>query len=72
MQPAARPSLWAWLKCAFFARIGRDSLPPGLFGRQAGAITKPARKERTLTFATLSEGGRFIGASELGDAHRAA
>ncbi|MCI4317154.1 MAG: hypothetical protein L3J96_01325, partial [Thermoplasmata archaeon] len=64
MQPAARPSLWARLK-AFFARIA--DFFRRLFGRKR-KVTKPARKERTLTFATLSEGGRFIGASELGDA----
>ena len=64
-QAPAREGVLARLR-AFFARI--LEFFRRLFGRSKRARRAPARKERSLTFATLAQGGRVLGASELGDA----
>jgi len=62
MQPEGRPSIFARLRALiarFVAWLKR------LFGRGKAS---PAPKEgRSMTFATLSGGGRHLGASEIGD-----
>lgn len=59
-----RPSFLERLK-AFFARIA--AFFRRLFGRKGPAPTK-VKGERSVVFARLGEGGRSIGASELGEA----
>ena len=64
MRPPPPPSLLERLKAAFqrfVAWLRR------LFGGKR-AVPKPEPKPRTVTFATLSAGGRTLGASEIGDA----
>ena len=62
-RPPPRPGLVAWLRAllarlvAFFRR---------LFGRNGGTPST-ARRERSLTFAVPADGGRSLGASEIGD-----
>ena len=64
MRPPAPPGLWQRLRALFARLIGWFRR---LFGRSRARST-PARKDRTAVFATLSAGGRTIGASELGEA----
>lgn len=63
-RPPPRPSLWARLK-ALFARIA--AFFRRLFGR-GGRTKAPAKKERTVTFATLSAGGRTLDAGAIAEA----
>ncbi|MGI0133035.1 MAG: hypothetical protein ACREDK_08130 [Thermoplasmata archaeon] len=64
-QPPPPPGFFARLR-ALFARIAEFFRR--LFGRSRKRRTTPDRKERTIAFATLAEGGRTLGASELGEA----
>lgn len=65
MRPPKPPGLVARIR-AFFARIAEFFRR--LFGRSKGPKRAPARRDRTLTFATLAHSGRTLGASELGEA----
>jgi Mg-chelatase subunit ChlD len=62
LQPERSPGIWARIR-AFFARIA--AWFRRLFGR--GKAAPPLRQERTMAFAVLNEGGRNLGASEIGD-----
>ncbi|HTT26308.1 MAG TPA: VWA domain-containing protein, partial [Thermoplasmata archaeon] len=65
LRPPPPPSLWDRIK-AFFARIA--AFFRRLFRRSAAAPPPSAARGRSLTFAVPVEGGRSLGASELGDA----
>jgi Mg-chelatase subunit ChlD len=64
MRPPKPPSVWERIK-AFFAAMA--AFFRRLFGRGRPAAA-PSSSGRTLTFAVPFEGGRSLGASELGDA----
>jgi Mg-chelatase subunit ChlD len=63
-RPPPRPGLGARLR-AFFARL--VAWFRALFSRKSRAAPAPPR-ERTVTFAVATSGGRGLGASEIGDA----
>ncbi|MCI4368711.1 MAG: hypothetical protein L3K09_04020 [Thermoplasmata archaeon] len=65
MRPEAPPSIFARLR-ALIARL--IAFLKGLFSRRKGKAKSPPAKERRLNFATISAGGRHLGASELGEA----
>jgi Mg-chelatase subunit ChlD len=62
MQPERPPGIWARIR-AFFARIA--AWFRRRFGR--GQSAPAPRPERSMAFAVLHEGGRNLGASEIGD-----
>jgi Mg-chelatase subunit ChlD len=65
LRPPPRPTLWERIRAAFGRLI---AFLRRLFGRAPKVTPSPASKGRTLTFAIPMDGGRALGASELGDA----
>jgi Mg-chelatase subunit ChlD len=65
LQPPPAPSLWERIRGAFARLI---AYLKRLFGRGGKAEAPAPSSGRSLTFAIPIEGGRALGASELGDA----